>query len=183
MGDKERTVAALILTGAPGSGKTTTLLELGTRLEIAGQPYGAIESEQLAMGSPLLSSERWIPQLAAVLALQREAGRRFFLVAATVESAADLRSVVAATGADRVLVVCLRAGADVLAARIDAREPDTWPGKEALIEHTRELASVAPAIEGVDLVVDTEQCGDGEVVAQVLDALVEAGMLTVRAGG
>jgi broad-specificity NMP kinase len=149
--------AALVLTGAPGSGKTSVLRALGTRLEIAGHNYGMIESEQLAMGSPLLSSEEWIPQLAAVLRLQRQAGRRLFLVAATVESAADLYGVVNAAAADKTLVVCLHAAADTLAARVDAREPDAWPGKQALVDHTRELAGQVAEIEGIDLFIDTDR--------------------------
>ena len=53
-------VAALILTGAPGTGKTSALEVLMTLLELEGAEYGAIESEQLALGSPLLPGEAWI---------------------------------------------------------------------------------------------------------------------------
>ena len=164
-------VAALILTGAPGSGKTTVLAELAARLESKGVPYGSIETEQLAQGSPLLRNEEWIPQLAAVLRLQRELGRRLFLIVATVEGDADLRGVVEAADADKTLVVCLRADGEALAARIEAREPDSWPGKRALMEHARELAERAPAIDGIDLVLDTDSLDRGEIVDLILEAL------------
>ncbi|MBN9621401.1 MAG: hypothetical protein J0H06_00370 [Actinobacteria bacterium] len=164
-------VAALVLTGAPGAGKTSALLELGTRLEIEGVQYGAIESEQLTMGSPVLSNEELIPQLAAVLRLQREAGRRLFLIVATIESEADLRGVVDAARADKVLVVCLRASPDTVAARVESREPNSWPGKGALIEHARELAVLVPQIDGIDLVIDTDAQSRDGVVEQILDAL------------
>jgi hypothetical protein len=42
--------AALILTGSPGSGKSSVLDTLSTLLEIDGTSFGAIESEQLACG-------------------------------------------------------------------------------------------------------------------------------------
>jgi hypothetical protein len=164
-------VAALVLTGAPGAGKTTALLELGTRLEIEGVPYGAIESEQLTMGSPVLSNEELLPQLAAVLQLQREAGRRLFLIVATIESEADLRGVVDAARADKALVVCLRASPDTVAARIETREPDSWPSKGALIDHARDLADTVPEIDGIDLVIDTDAEDRDAVVDQTLDAL------------
>jgi len=172
-------VVALVLIGAPGSGKTAALERLGTQLEVRGVPYGAIESEQLAMGSPLLPGGAWIPQLAAVLRLQRDAGRRLFLIAATVEGAADLRGVVDAAAADAALVVCLRADPDTVAARLDAREPDAWPGKQPLIERARALAGAIPALDGIDLVIDTDAHDRDETVSQILDGLAAAGMLPV----
>jgi broad-specificity NMP kinase len=174
MGNKQRTVGALILSGAPGSGKTSVLAKLGTRLESEGCAFGAIETEQLAQGSPLLRNEEWIPQLAAVLCLQREIGRRLFLIVATLESEADLQGVVAAAAADKTLVVCLRADAETLAYRLDARESARWPGKKLLIEHARALTDRAPAIEGVDLVVDTDSLDCDETAAAILGALEAA---------
>jgi shikimate kinase len=169
-------VAALIVTGAPGAGKSSVLVELGTRLEIAGQSYGSIESEQLAQGSPLLGDEEWIPQLAAVLRLQREAGRRLFLIAATPESEAALRDVVEAVGGDRTLVVCLRSDPETLAERLDQRESSRWPGKQPLIDRARDLADRIPAFEGVDLVLDTDSLARDEVVEGILGALAAAEM-------
>jgi hypothetical protein len=56
---------------------------LSTLLEVDELAFGALESEQLAWGSPWLRPSEWLPQLAAVICLQRAAGRRLFLVAAT----------------------------------------------------------------------------------------------------
>ena len=171
MANEEQAVAALILTGAPGSGKSSVLVELGTRLEIEGRAYGAFETEQLAQGSPLLRNEEWIPQLAAVLRLQRELGRRLFLIAATLESESDLRGVIESTGADKTLVVCLRASAETLAERLDAREPASWPGKQPLIDRARRLAEKIPNLDGIDLVIDTEAADRDETVARILGAV------------
>lgn len=172
--------AALLLTGAPGVGKSSVLQALSTLLEIDGLAYGAIESEQLAWGSPWLRADDWIPQLASVLSLQRQAGRRLFLLAATTETGDELRGVVEAVAADRVIVVCLSAPPDTVAARIARREPDSWPGKAALIAHARQLARSIPAIEGLELVIDTEGRDAAAVAGEVRDALRVRGLLELE---
>ncbi|MEA2313478.1 MAG: hypothetical protein QOI03_170 [Solirubrobacteraceae bacterium] len=171
-------VAALVLTGAPGTGKSSVLEALTTLLETEGIDYGSIECEQLAMGSPLLSGREWTQQLDAVLALQRTAGRRRFLIAATIETVEELRAVVSAAQADLLLVVCLSAPAEVVAARIADREPDRWPGKARLIAHARELALAVPAFDGIDLIVDTEGRIAEEVAADIHDAMKIRGLIT-----
>lgn len=170
---------ALILTGPPGAGKSSVLEALTTLLEIDGVEYSALESEQLAWGSPWLSAAQWLPQLAAVMALQRDVGRRLLLVAATTETTDELRGVAEAVGADRTLVVLLVAAPDVVAARIDAREPDRWPGKADLISHARRLAVAMPRdLEGVDARIETGGRAAVDVAVEVREVLAPA----LRAG-
>lgn len=171
-------VAALILIGAPGAGKSSVLEALMTLLEIEGVEYGAIESEQLSLGSPLLPASQWTPQLEAVLALQRQAGRRLFLVAATTKDAVELDAVVSATCAERMLVVCLSAPAEIVAARLADREPDRWPGKQQLIAHARALARSIPTLEGVDLILETDARDVEAVARQILGAMKAGDLLT-----
>jgi gluconate kinase len=168
-------VDAVVLIGAPGSGKSSVLGSLTTVLQIDGILFGAIESEQLSWGSPLLSARDWIPQLAAVLAMQRDAGRQTFLVAATPETADELRAIVAATEADKVLVVCLAASAETVAARLDVREPDHWPEKRRLIAHARTLAASIPTFSGIDLTIDTEERRAEDVAAEIYAAMRSGG--------
>ncbi|MGO9489109.1 MAG: hypothetical protein ACLQBB_08810 [Solirubrobacteraceae bacterium] len=170
-------VAALILTGAPGTGKTSVLEALATLHDIEAIEHGAIEAEQLSLGLPLLPASSWVAQLEAVLALQREAGRRRFLISATVETAEDLAAAGSATAADLLLVVCLRASSEIVAARIDAREPDHWPGKAPLMDRARRLAVSTPRLPGIDVVIDTEQRVAGDVAAEILRAMWRKGML------
>lgn len=99
----------MILTGAPGAGKTSVLDALCTMLEIECVGFGAIESEMCSRGCPWLSLGEWVPQLAAVIALQKQAGRRLFLVAATTETGDELEKLIDALALPRVLVICLRA--------------------------------------------------------------------------
>ncbi len=170
-------VAALVVIGAPGAGKSSVLEELATLHDIHDLEHGALEAEQLSLGRPLLPASSWAAQLAAVLSLQREAGRRRFLISATVVSAGDLAAVRAATAAERLLVVCLSASPETVAARIDAREPDRWPGKAPLIERARRLALSTPGLPGVDLVIGTEQRDARDVAAEILGEMRRAGML------
>jgi broad-specificity NMP kinase len=165
--------AAVLITGAPGAGKSSVLEALGTQLEIEGVEHGAIESEELTRGVPPLGIGPLAEQLRSVLALQQEAGRRLFLIAFTAETASQLRDVLAATGAQRTLVVCLRAPTEVLAERVAAREPDRWPGKQGLIAHARALAAVTARIEGVDATFETAGRDAADVAGEVL-ALMRA---------
>ena len=170
-------IAALLLTGAPGAGKSAVLDALGTLLETDGIGHGAIESEELTRGFPPLANADLIEQLGAALAVQRRAGRELFLVAFTAESGTEIRAVAGAAAAERTLVVCLRAPAEVLAARLQEREPDRWPGKAGLIAHARTLAGAVPALDGIDLVLDTDGCDAEQVARTLLAALRERGLL------
>ena len=174
--------AALLLIGAPGAGKSTVLDALATLLEREGIEHGAIESEELTRGFPPLANALLVEQLAAALALQRGAGRRLFLIAFTAETDAELRAALDATEAEATLVVCLRAPAGVLAARIQEREPDRWPGKAGLIEHAVALAATVPALEGIDITLDAD-AGEPEVLARaVLAAMRERQLLGAPQG-
>lgn len=168
---------ALILTGAPGSGKSEVLDALSTLLEIDRVRFGAIETEQLARGWPWLSLTQSLRQLSAVVEAQREAGRELLLVVATTEDELELREVVDTVGADAVVVVCLSAPPELVAARVADREPDWWPGKAGLIEHARELADVIPSIPGIDFVLGTVQRGAPDVAAEIKALLVDHGLL------
>lgn len=165
--------AALILTGAPGSGKTSVLDALSTLLEIDEIHFGALEAEELARGWPWLAPAHWFRQLTAVIGLQRDAGRELFLIVATVESDGELRALRRAVGAERTMVICLYASPQLAARRVAAREPDAWPGKAALVRHARTLAAAIPKLAGVDRLISTAGRQPAEVAAEIKELLTE----------
>ena len=170
-------VVALVLIGSPGAGKSSVLEALATLHDIERLDHGAIEAEMLSLGRPLLPASSWVRQLDAVVSLQREAGRRRFLISATVETAEDLAAVRKATAAELLLVVCLSASPETVAVRIDTREPARWPGKLPLIARARRLAASIPQLPGIDLTIDTEQRAAEDVAAEVLEKMRHRGML------
>jgi adenylate kinase len=166
---------AVLVIGPPGAGKTAVLETLSTMLQAEGVVHGTLETEQLSMGYPLLEPADWIPQLEAVLTLQREAGRTLFLLTATVESPPELGAVRGALGIEQVLVACLDAPADVLAARLQRREPDSWTGKSALIEKARALAGAVSRFPGVDVPVATDTTSAEEAAARIREVMRHRG--------
>jgi hypothetical protein len=116
-------------------------------------------------------------QLSAVLDLQRTAGRTTFLVAATTETSEELAAVAEAIGVDRIATVLLTAPAEVVAARIAAREPDIWPAKQGLIALARQLAISMPQLAGIDFRVDTDGRDPADVAVDVLTAMRDFDML------
>jgi hypothetical protein len=123
---------------------------------------------------PWLATPDWLVQLEAVVGLQRNAGRRLFLVAATTETTNELRGVADAIDADRAVAVLLVAAPDVVAERLGAREPDRWPGKAALIAHARELAVSMPHdLDGIDLRIQTDGRDPIDVATEVRKAIAQ----------
>jgi chloramphenicol 3-O-phosphotransferase len=168
---------AVLLIGSPGAGKSSVLEKLATLLEIDGTPHGWIESEAVGLGFPLLTAAAWMPMLEEVLTLQRRAGRELMLIAATPESEDELQRIRAAAGA-HVIVVCLTAPAAVVAARVQEREPDSWPGKQWLVNHARELAETIPRFAGIDVAISTDRRTAADVAAEVRQVAIEHGVLT-----
>lgn len=167
---------AVVLTGPPGAGKSSVLEEIATLLEVDGVEFGALESEQLGWGSPWLDDEWRLRQLTAVMEIQRQAGRRLFLIAATTETSGELAAVIRAIAADEHIAVLLSAPANVIAERIEARESDAWPGKPALINHACGLATSMQALTGIDLRIRTDDRSVTDVALEVHAKLRDRGL-------
>jgi GTPase SAR1 family protein len=144
-------VRAVLITGPPGSGKTSVLGALSDALSDDDVPHVAVEVEMLVWTHPALPDEERLRHVRAVCA-----GHPLALVAETLETDADVGRLRDAVGADETFVVRLEAAPDTLAARIVAREPASWSGVDALAEHARDLAVRMPALAGIDLALSTE---------------------------
>jgi Ni2+-binding GTPase involved in maturation of urease and hydrogenase len=139
-------VFAVVVTGAPGAGKTSVLE---------------------ALSDALLVDDI------------RHFGYERLLVAATVETDADLRAVVAAAGAEDHAVVRLEAASATLRRRLIAREPADWSGLDELVESTGRLAAAMARLVDVRLVLSTE----GECAQVIAERIRDAFPGALRPGG
>jgi predicted kinase len=163
-------VFALVLIGPPGAGKTSVPEALSDALVDDDLRHATIETEALTSAHPALDDEAWFVHVRAACALYRKHGFAVLLVAATVESDADLRGLLAAVAAEEHVVVRLEAEPATLAERIAAREPPGWSGLEALIEASARLTPVVAGLAGVALALSTDGQRAGVVAARIRDA-------------
>jgi broad-specificity NMP kinase len=151
-------VRLILITGPPGSGKTSVLTALADALSDDDVPHAAVEVEAVAWTHPALSDERRLAHVRTLCA-----GHDLVLVGETIETEADLAALLGAIGADETVVVRLEAPPDTLAERIIAREPPDWSGLAALVEHARTM----PAVGGADLVFSTDGARAEDVASRI----------------
>ena len=138
---------AIIITGAPGAGKSSALTALTDMLGADGVEHVAVEVDELSRGNPWRDGRRHLSAFAAETGL--------LLVAATVESPQYLRELLGAIGCDEHLLVRLHAPVEMLVCRIRARETIPWSGLEAMIERTPALQDAILALPGAHLALDS----------------------------
>ena len=163
---------ALLITGPPGAGKTEVLTALSELLVADDIRHATVEVEALTSAHPPLGDEQWTAPMHAVSGLYREFGYELLLVTATVESQHDLDAVLTAIGADEHAVARLEAEPATLRRRIVEREPDGWPGLDALLGSAERLAPVIAGLDGIALAVSTEG-EQPEAVAQQIRAALD----------
>lgn len=164
---------ALLLTGPPGAGKTTTLTALMGRLEADDVRHAAVEVEALALVHPWPDDDAAFDHLAFVAGSFGRRGYPLLLASATVTDAAYLRRVRAALPPEDLLVVCLTAPAEVLRARLVEREPPGWVGLPRLLKTSAELAEAMVSLPGIDMTFDTETQTVQQIVSAICDRLVQ----------
>lgn len=147
---------ALVVTGPPGAGKTSVLAALSDALVLDDVRHAVVETEALTSAHPALDDEQWHAPVAAVCGLYRDFGYELLLVAVTVESDQDLRTLVGAVGADEHVVVRLEAQPATLRRRIVEREPEDWSGLDELVAASERLGPVIAGLDGIALAVSTE---------------------------
>jgi hypothetical protein len=163
-------VLAVVLTGAPGAGKSSVLTALADALSDDDIRHAAVEVEALVWAHPALSDEQWTRHVQVVCGLHREAGHELLLIAQTVETDKDMTRLKQAVSADEYLLVRLEAQPATLVERIIDREPESWSGLPELVEHAQQLAASMPALRGIDLVVSTEGQHPETVAQRIRDA-------------
>ena len=149
---------AIIITGAPGAGKSSALTALTDRLGDEGVEHVTVEVDELSRGHPWRDGRRHLRAFAAETEL--------LLVAATVESLEYLRDLLDAIGCAEHLLVVLHARPETLVRRIRERETIPWTGLEALVARTPALQDAILALPA-DLTVDTETTTPLEAAAAI----------------
>ena len=166
-------VFAVVVTGPPGSGKTSVLTALHDLLADSDVAHAVIEVEAVAWAHPPISDERSFRHLESMCRAYEAAGCRLIVVGATATSADYLAAIVAAVAADDYLVVRLEAHPRTLRERIIAREPVEWSGLRQLLDATDEIALVSRSLEDVHLVCSTEDASPPAVAAEIRRARPE----------
>ena len=158
---------ALVLTGPPGSGKTTALQALQNALADDDIRHAAVEVEALAWSHPALPDEQSFRHLSAIRQMYRESGYDLLLSSATITSPAYMRGLLAALKPDEQLVVRLDADPSTLRQRIIDREPPSWSGLPQLLGVANEIAEANRLLEGVDAAVSTATTTPTELAAKI----------------
>ncbi len=164
---------ALVITGPPGAGKSEVAAALHDALGEAGEDVALVESDELERSYPPIERTRSIEHLRMLAGSYRALGTPLLLVTATLEDDSHREEVLAATGAERALLVRLEADSETLRERILSREPPGWQGLPELLNASRALAASIPRdVGGVDLVLSTEGRRPAEVAESVAVALL-----------
>lgn len=158
---------AVIITGAPGAGKTVTLIGLHDALADAGIAHAAVDVDDVAWSFPYPDAGTRLEALRDAVASHRRRGATLFLVGEVVETGAGLRALLDAIGTHDHLLVRLTASAATRRERIIAREPPGWSELEHLLE---ESAGHDDRLEG-GLVLDTERSTPRELGERIRAAL------------
>ncbi|MGL6279962.1 MAG: AAA family ATPase [Gaiella sp.] len=161
---------AVLVTGPPGSGKTTTLTALSDALVEDGIYHACVDVDEIAWAYPFPDLVQRCEHLRAWRESHARAGATLVVVAEVIGSASQLDDVLAALGADDHLLVRLDASAATLRARIVAREPDGWLGLDRLLAEATRLQASMASLDLADLVLDTERSTVAAVTESVRTA-------------
>jgi hypothetical protein len=160
-------VFAVVLSGAPGSGKTVCLEALSDALIHDEISHAAIDVDEVAWAFPYPDNAERLERLRALWESHRGAGHGLLLMVEVIESSAHLGEVLAAVGAGDHLLVRLDAGPATLRERIVAREPPGWSGLAYLLDYTERMLPSIAAVDGVHLGLDSERLGPAEIAERI----------------
>ena len=144
-----RLTRAVVITGGPGTGKSSVAQAFTTLLENAGIEHGAIESEQLAWGHAV-AGRRARPRAARARCCGCSAATGGGCSSSSPRPRRRPTSTPCSPRSGRSgrsWRACARR-ARSRAARVLAREPERWAGRDALAAHARELAEAIPRAAG-----------------------------------
>jgi hypothetical protein len=166
-------VFAVLITGAPGVGKTTYLTALTDVLADDDIAHAVIDADDVAWAYPYPDLEARTGYIRHVWDAHRARDHQLLLLGEVVESAEHLANLLDAVGAGDHLLVRLTAPYMLIRQRILAREPVEWSGTEHLLEETRRWVERVDAMEEAHVTIDTVRTGPLEAAARIRAARPE----------
>jgi dephospho-CoA kinase len=164
---------ALLVTGAPGAGKTALAHEIGEQLFHAKEAHAVIDLDELARMRPAVPDEAaWgdlvVENLRAVWPNYRALGIRRVVLAGIVRSAATVEAYRSAIPGAELAIVRVRAAHETLHARLRHREPGTK--RTFLLDVAAQLDGQIAGLGVEDFAVDNHP---GEDVADLARTILE----------
>jgi cytidylate kinase len=160
-------VFAVVITGAPGAGKTTYLTGLTDVLADAGIAHAVIDADEVSWAYPYPDLTARTEYVGRAWAAHSELGHDLLLLGEVVESREHLAQLLAAVGADDHLLVRLIAPYMLLRQRILAREPVEWSGVDHLVDETKRWVRAVDDLDEAHLTIDTVRAGPMEAAAAI----------------
>lgn len=162
-------IALLIITGSMGSGKTTVMAEASDILGARGIPHAALDLNCLGIAHfPSKGIDRGVSvsNLQRVWASYRALGLKTLLLAAAIESRADLKACCRAVAASETVVCRLTANLATMQERVRMRETGVWQQK--YVDRVADLNAVLDRARLEDFSVANENRRVTDVAQEVL---------------
>jgi chloramphenicol 3-O-phosphotransferase len=148
-------VFVVLITGAPGAGKTTYLTALTDALADDDVAHAVVDADEVSWAYPYPDLPRRTEYVRRAWNAHRHFGHDLLLLGEVVESAEHLAELLDVVGADDYLLVKLTAPYMLLRQRILEREPLEWSGTGHLLEETERWARTIDELAGPSIAVDT----------------------------
>ena len=156
---------AIVITGAPGAGKSSALTALTDAVGSDGVEHVTVELDDLSRGWPWRYPPAGFAALKAFMSVQRT---QLLLIAATLTSEAEVEGLLDAIGCDDHFLVRLHARPETLLRRVRAREVIPWAGLDALLERTPGLQETIATLPGVHLALQTDTATPQDLARAIL---------------
>lgn len=158
---------AVVITGAPGAGKTTYLIGLTDALVDVEVAHAAIDTDEVSWAYPFPDLSERAAYLGNAWAAYRDRGHAVLLLGEVIESKEHLTQLLEAVGAEDHLLVRLTAPYALLRQRILEREPPGWSGIDHLLEETERWVRVIGELADVHLTIDTTRIAPAQAAALI----------------
>lgn len=165
-------VAALLITGTVGSGKSTVAAAIGGLLVDRGTAHAVVDLDELRRAWPPPSGDRFnhaleLANLGAVAANYRAAGATRLILAGVIEHRSCLAEYEQAVGGT-VQIVRLRSSGRVLRDRLTDRHRNDGEGLAWHLSRAPELDAILDARDVADFDVDTTGRSPVDAATEVL---------------